>query len=80
MWADAIFVRDFARLESYGDEGLLKAAAILDIVYGSYDLVALLLEEFDRRSQTELRARYVNALNQRTVMPRLLNVMDRPND
>ena len=49
MWADAVFVRDFSRLEAYGDEDLLRAAAILHVVYQSYDLVGLLLREHDRR-------------------------------
>src|SRR6185503_3749143 len=49
LWADAIFVRDFTRLEAYGDDELLQAAAILDVVYSSFDLVGVLLTEYDRR-------------------------------
>jgi FkbM family methyltransferase len=77
LWADAIFVRDFTRLDTYSSDSLLKAVAILDLVYGSYDLVALLLGEFDRRSQTDLRQRYLEALRHRPLALRFLNIMDR---
>jgi FkbM family methyltransferase len=78
LWADAIFVRDFTRFDSYGTDGLLKAVAVLDLVYGSYDLAAVMLGEFDRRSRTDLRQRYLNALRNRPLSPRCLNIMDRP--
>jgi FkbM family methyltransferase len=58
MWADAIFVRDFTRLAAYSDEDLIRAAAILHLIYQSYDLVGLLVREFDRRRQTALWDRY----------------------
>jgi hypothetical protein len=35
-----IFVRDFSRLDAYGDDGLVKAATILHTVYQSFDLAA----------------------------------------
>ncbi len=78
LWADAIFVRDFTRLGTYSDDGLLKAAAILDLVYGSYDLVALLLGEYDRRSHTDLRQRYLDALPRRPLQLQFLNVVNYP--
>jgi FkbM family methyltransferase len=79
LWADAIFIRDFTRLDSYSDDGLLKAAAVLDLVYDSYDIAALLLNEYDRRMQTNLCRRYCEALNSRKLSIRFLNVLDRPN-
>jgi FkbM family methyltransferase len=79
LFADAIFIRDFTRLETYGDDGLLKAATVLDLVYGSYDIAALLLNEYDRRMQTNLYRRYCEALNSRQLSIRFLNVLDRPN-
>ena len=79
LWADAIFVRDFTRLDAYGDDDLLKAVAILDVVYCSYDLAALLLDEYDRRSQTSLRQAYVGDLKKRNSLSlRVLNIMDGP--
>ncbi|CAA7617861.1 FkbM family methyltransferase [Magnetospirillum sp. SS-4] len=76
LWADAIFVRDFTRLDAYGDDALLKAAAVLDVVYGSYDLVTLLLGEFDRRRCTQIRARYLASLRQRNLLLHFLNIKD----
>jgi FkbM family methyltransferase len=78
LWADAIFIRDFTRLDSYSDDGLLKAATILDQVYGSYDIAAVLLNEYDRRLQTNLCRRYCESLNSRQLSLRFLNVLDRP--
>jgi FkbM family methyltransferase len=79
LWADAIFVRDFTCLDTYSDDDLLKAVAILDVVYCSYDLAALLLGEYDRRSQTSLRQAYIGDLQKRgSLSLRVLNIMDRP--
>ena len=78
LWADAIFIRDFTRLERYSDEGLLKTAAIVDVVYGSYDLAALLLSEYDRRRGTRCRTRYVEALGPGPVSGPCLNIRQRP--
>jgi FkbM family methyltransferase len=79
LWADAIFIRDFTRLDSYSHDGLLKAATILDLIYGSYDIAAILLNEYDRRMQTNLCRRYCEALNSRQLSIRFLNILDRPN-
>jgi hypothetical protein len=43
--------------------------------YGFYDIAALLLNEYDRRMQTDLRRRYCEALNTRQLSPRFLNVL-----
>ncbi len=74
LWADAIFVKDFTKLNRYSDDDLLKAAAILDLVYNSYDLAGLLLKEFDRRSGTSLCARYNDAFTKRRLEPKFLNL------
>lgn len=58
LWADAIFVRDFSKLERYDDHELLRAALVLNDLYQSYDLVALLLAEHDRRCGTDHAARH----------------------
>ena len=58
MWADAVFVRDFSRLDRYSDEELIKAATILHVVYRSYDLAGLYLRELDRRQGSSLWGRY----------------------
>jgi FkbM family methyltransferase len=50
FWADAIFVRDFTRLDLLNAEQLLRMAVILYDCYRSYDLVLVLLREHDRRT------------------------------
>jgi FkbM family methyltransferase len=79
LWADAIFVRDFTRLEAFGDDDLLKAAAVVDVVYRSYDLAGVLLIEYDRRSKTSLWQAYVSDLQKRSSLSvQVLNMMDHP--
>ena len=78
LWTDAIFVRDFTRLDAYADDGLLRAAAILDMVYGSYDLSGLLLAEHDKRHQNGLQAHYLEALKRRELKLQLLNIVEFP--
>jgi hypothetical protein len=52
LWADAIFVKDITRLDAYSDEQLLKASLILHQIYYSFDLLHILLVEYDRRCTT----------------------------
>lgn len=62
LWCDAVFVRDFSRLDGYDAHDLLRTALMLHDMYGSYDLVARLLAEHDRRDGTDYAASYVAAL------------------
>lgn len=62
LWADAIFVRDFTRLDTYSDRQLLAAAMILHECYQSIDLVLRLLAEHDRRTGGALGPRYLAGL------------------
>ena len=62
LWADAIFVRDFSRLDRFTDEQLLKSAAILMEAYHSHDLVHHLLREYDRRCQTQMAQRFAQTI------------------
>jgi hypothetical protein len=79
LWADAIFVRDFSRLDAYSDDDLLKAAAVLDMVYCSYDLVGLLLTEYDRRTKANVLQAYADDMKMRSSLSvQLLNIVDRP--
>lgn len=59
VWADAVFVRDFTRLEAYSNTQLLAASAVLHECYGSFDLVAHLLAEYDRRTCSALGTFYL---------------------
>ena len=62
VWADAVFVRDFTRPDSWTDHQLLVSAAILHDCYGSYDLVLHLLTEHDRRTGGGMGAVYLAGL------------------
>jgi len=71
LWADAVFVRSVFVLDTYSDGDLLKAAAILNDVYRSYDLVHRLLAEFDRRAGGQTASAYTAFLNSGTAPPPL---------
>lgn len=66
VWADAIFVRDFTKLDRLSDRQLLNMAAILHECYRSFDLVLRLLIELDRRTQGKLAASYLSKLTGNT--------------
>ncbi len=69
LWADAVFVRDFVRLERWSAEQLRKAVLILHEMYRSYDLVLYLLRELDRRDGTDLAPAYMSMLRQAGPLP-----------
>jgi FkbM family methyltransferase len=79
LWADAIFVRDVTRLDAYSDDALLKAAAILDKAYSSFDLAGFFLAEHDRRRSTGLMQTYIADLTKRSSLSvQVCNIMDHP--
>ena len=65
VWSDAIFVRDFMRLERLSDEELLGVAQIVHDCYRSADLALRLLTEHDRRSGRNLARAYMFGLRHR---------------
>lgn len=62
LWADAIFVRDFTKLENFSDRQLLATGGIMHDCYQSVDLVLHLLNEYDRRTGDSLGSRYLEGL------------------
>ena len=68
VWADAIFIRDFSRLDVLADRQLMAMAAILHDCYGAFDIVFRLLTEHDRRTGAARAAAYLAGLQ--TPMPR----------
>ena len=76
LWADAIFVRDFTRLELWGDEDLLRGAVVLDVAYHSYDLAALLLQEYECRKPSGLYKLYLTTLSRESLQPQTCNIKD----
>src|SRR5215510_2493328 len=62
LWADAIFIKDFSRLDRLSEEQRLSMAAIMHDCYRSFDLVMRLLTEHDARAGTQLAAGYLARL------------------
>ena len=62
LYADAVFIRDFSRLDLLTDERLLKLAALMHECYLSYDLVYRLLIEYDTRTGDGLAETYLTNL------------------
>lgn len=62
VWADAVFVRDFTRLDVLSSDQLLRMSLIMHDIYGSFDLVLRLLMEYDSRCAADLSKEYLNWL------------------
>jgi hypothetical protein len=62
LWADAIFVRDFTRLERLSVDQLLRSATIVHDCYRSYDLVMKLLHAHDSRTGKDYSGKYFRHL------------------
>lgn len=79
LWADAVFVRDFAALPAYADAQLLKGALILNDMYHSFDLALRLLAEHDRRRSTGYGPLYHQALQSAPALhPQFLTIKAQP--
>ncbi|MBF0355757.1 MAG: FkbM family methyltransferase [Alphaproteobacteria bacterium] len=53
VWADAVFIRNFMKLEGLSSDQLLKFALILHDAYGAFDIMLRVLLEHDRRFKTD---------------------------
>jgi FkbM family methyltransferase len=62
LWSDAVYVRDFTRLDRIATDKLIKMAIVLNDVYGSFDLVTLALMELDRRLGSEIARDYMQKI------------------
>lgn len=58
LWADAIFLRDLARVEVLTSQQLLKMAVLANL-YASPDVAAVCFLEYDRREGTDLAPVYM---------------------
>jgi hypothetical protein len=64
LWSDAVYVKDFMRLDRLTDEKLLKLVTILGATVGSFDLAGLVLREYDRRRGTAYAQAYIESMLQ----------------
>jgi FkbM family methyltransferase len=62
LWSDAVYVPDLARLDRLAPEALLKLAALLHEIFGSYDLCHVVLATHDRVYGTTHSQRYIELL------------------
>jgi FkbM family methyltransferase len=62
LWSDAVYVPDFARLDHLEPNSLLKLAALLHEVYGSFDLCHAVLAAHDLQCATAFAGQYFNRL------------------
>jgi FkbM family methyltransferase len=58
LWADAVYVPDVLRLAAYEPAALLKLAAMLHEIYGSFDLCHFVLAAHDRKVPGDVAERY----------------------
>jgi hypothetical protein len=65
LWSDAVYVPDLTRLDRLEPEALLKLAALLHEIYGSYDLCHVVLSAHDRQCGTSYSQRYIELLARR---------------
>jgi FkbM family methyltransferase len=62
LWANAVYVKDYMKLESLPAEKLLKLAVILDVEYDSVDLALEVLRVYDLKAKTGLADQYLRGL------------------
>jgi FkbM family methyltransferase len=62
LWSDAVYVPDFARLDRLEPDSLLKLAALLHEVYGSFDLCHVVLVAHDQQCEMAYAERYFERL------------------
>ena len=70
VWADAVFVRDFTKLDLFSPPQFLKAATVLHDAYFSYDLAHLFLYAYDTVANGNYAAAYRDALGRLAGAPR----------
>lgn len=62
MWGEAVYARDFRRLDALAPEALLKLAVIMHDNYGSTDLAARVLAAHDQATGGDLTDAYLQLL------------------
>jgi FkbM family methyltransferase len=62
LWSDAVYVRDFLKLNDVPNDKLLRLALMLHDLLGSCDLCHYVLMELDRRSGGALAPSYIQRL------------------
>lgn len=59
LWSDAIFIRNLNELNMLTDKQLLKMSKVLHDAYQSFEMVQIILAEYDRRNNTTFETDYL---------------------
>lgn len=59
LYADAVFIKDFTRLNNFSKEELMKLAVILHDIYQSFDVALRVLIHSDKAFETNLSNKYI---------------------
>jgi hypothetical protein len=62
LWSDVIYVKNFLHYDQMPPGKLLKLAVILHDVYGSYDLVHYILQQYDKHTSRKCAEQYLRLL------------------
>jgi FkbM family methyltransferase len=62
LWSDVIYVKNFLHYDQTPPEKLLKLAVILHDVYGSYDIVHYILQQYDKHISGKCAEQYLQLL------------------
>ncbi len=63
FWGDAVFLRDFTKLDTLTEGQLLKFALICHDIYKSFDVALKILLEYDARTNSNISKRYLQKLS-----------------
>lgn len=64
IWADALYVKDWMKLDRLAPGKLRKLAVLMHDLLGSYDLAHAVLEEHDRQTGSDYARRYLHRLGE----------------
>ncbi len=59
LWGDVLYIRDLEKLNALHIDQLVRLAILLDVLYGSFDVAGLLLDEAGNRLGLPLKDRYI---------------------
>ena len=71
LWADAIYVKEVQHWDALSSDELLKMAAILHEIYGSFDLAHKALKVFDEKTSASLADKYSSLLASHVGTPKV---------
>lgn len=62
LWTEAVYVKNFMELDQVPPRKLLKLAAILHVVFQSFDMAQFVLSKYDAQTNGDLQMQYIRRL------------------